>query len=988
MQISESLIDEHKALAKHFSDLAESRSQLPVFAIEHGLDTEALAKLKTTVALVLETDPQLQGVMWNWTYLPLLVMATEVGYRYRGTGTDFWPVLSQELGIEAGFRFRAGISRIFELGHQSFRLAQPGDSGWERHFPHIAWPIGNAVVPLEIQPQLSEALRRAVRTGISVDNTEALYEHLKVLAAGHTSRRFENWLHRSDVALEVMRRLLAPDSDGWLSQGILSRIDDDIRGDLGASRAINEARRISARRSARLAEVPRSLFALDLIDGVVEKLLIRGPALPSNLRDEVTAALRIQGDRMRAIGSDQSILLRSFLAGGEIPMGSVGTLPEAPLRRGDTLLSTPVLADTMLERLQPLDATYFLIEPGEHAAHAVFPKEVLAPDAAVLQRLKIDDHESLEFQRLVASSAADAALLRNSGFTILERQPTLRVLGLPMSGAQSRFAADFPILVAPRHADLVPLLDGSQPAFGSLHLRGVTWAMFQPSAGEHWVAPADADDHEKLELHVIEPPDVEPASVTILPAEANMVDLADGTLEIRITAPLALEELRIRLRVSSSNQPNILVEDIVDRLPARINGRTPLMQALRSQLAEQWTEISGVRLVVEVRGLLSATISLPPIRRDLRYDPATGHWFSESEDGRTLKSLTATLLAPLPTATDNHMTGFRLVLPDAPDHEALRAGLVISGGTTVRIGQQEPARIVLPTLLREADSRDGRTGLVEIARATLAWQLAEVADPVASWHRQAVVSHLECAAVELLCGPAWGTMETGIDLSILSPHGALYRSAGTLGLISGEGLPRIESVSDLAFLRNRLVARLRETVPDIDDALARWDVELAGDLDLAVIDAYEDLRLHLQSTDREAFEEVDMSRHAKDWRMALEQARHMPLLPMFHRFILPEARWTALMSPWYDDLSEDDLVDLLDSCHVDALRRSGLRWIGRPELRTLLQFWVSPRALINAEDSLRLLAKGLSDMQTARAVRYVALRHKLAQLEMPDGSSA
>ena len=86
------------------------------------------------------------------------------------------------------------------------------------------------------------------------------------------------------------------------------------------------------------------------------------------------------------------------------------------------------------------------------------------------------------------------------------------------------------------------------------------------------------------------------------------------------------------------------------------------------------------------------------------------------------------------------------------------------------------------------------------------------------------------------------------------------------------------------------------------------------------------------------------------------------------------------------ELTEDDLVDLLDSCHVDAFRRPGLRWLGRAELRTMLQLWLSPRAMIEADEWPRFLAKGLSDIQTSRAVRYVALRRKLALLDMPDGS--
>jgi len=980
--------DKHQVFAEHFTALANARCSFPVFVIEHGFDAAELADLKSTVALQLELDPHLERAAWTSSYLPLLVIATEVGYRYRGTGTDFWPVLFRELGVEAGPEFRAGTSRLFELGHRSFRLARPGNSAWERQFPHIAWPIGNALVPLEIQPQLTDALRRAIRAGIAADDTKALFDYLTTLAAGHASRRFENWLRQRETALEVMRRLLTPESDGWLSQSFLRRIDSDLRKDLGAFRAISEARRISARRVKHLSEFPPSRFVLSLVDGTPGQLLIRGPVLSSERRNEAIAALRIQGDRIRAEGAGQSILLRSFLAGNEIAIGPVGHLPNAPLRRGDASHATEGLASTVLGRLQPREATFFLIEPGECAAHAVFPKEILAPDVAVLQMQRINHNDSPEFRRLETSLQADATLLQKNSFTILERKPTLRVLGLPMPGTQLKFTSGFPVVALPKNADIDVLLDNKHTALGSFRIKGADWAIFQPCEGAHWLGPTDADDHERIAFDVIEPPDVEPACITILPVGATMADIQGGRLEIIITAPLPLESVPVRLHLLSSDQPDVIVEDIFDCLPVRIAGRSPLMEKLLSQLEERHSDIVGLRLKIEVSGLLSSSIVLPPVHRELHYNPASGQWAGDSDEDRNFSSLIATPQAPLPDATADDVSGFRLVLPDAPEHESLRAGLIISGRASMHIGSQEAETVVLPQLLREAETRAGRAGLVDVVRATVAWKLAEAGDLISDWRRRSVADCLEGAAIGLFCGPSWRELETDIDLSILSQHGALLRSAQSFGLVSGVDLPQIEPGSDRAFLEGRLLARLGEVVPDVGDALARWDEELGGDLDLAVIDAYEDLRRHLQDTDHIAFDEVDMSREAKAWHTALTQARNMPLLPMFQCFILPEARWSALMNPWYHDLTKDDLVDLLDACHVDASRRPGQRWLGRPELRAMLQLWLSPQSMIDVEDWAQLLSKGLADMQTARAVRYVALRWKLARLDMPDRTVA
>jgi hypothetical protein len=988
MQIATVLADRHKALAEHFINLGQTRGELPVFAIEHGLDELALEELKRAVSRQLEEDPQLGGAVWSWSYLPLVVIATEVGYRYRGTGTDFWPVLSQELGTEAGPAFRSGLSRLFELGHKRLRLIQPGDSAWERHFPHISWPIGNAVVPLEIQPQLTDALRRAVRAGVSADDTNRLLEYLRALAAGHASRRFENWLLQRDVALEVMRRLLAPESVGWLSENFLLRIDRDIRKDWGALRAITEARKTVARRTMRLAQIAPSRYVLVLKDGAPRHLVIRGPALPAQLREEVIAALRIHGDRIRAFDGVQAISLGSFLAGGEIALENISPFALSPLRRDDALDVDEGTANATMERLQPLEPELFAVEPNGVTAHAVFPGEKLQPRSKILQLIRADENGNLETRNLETSTPSDIEFLRRRGYVIADRVPPLQLSGIPAPGSSNRFLGDFPVLVARRGvAGAELLLDGAVTSGELLSIRGMDWEAIRPDVGRHLIEPAGGRELDRLEFEVIEPPDVEPATVKILPANANVSDLAAGRLEIRMTAPLALENVSIRIRVISPNEPALVSEGVIERLPARITGRSPVLHDIQTKLAGLRANDSGLRLHVEAGGLLEKVFSLPPVRREIRYDGETNEWTRSGEDGRALPSITATVVAPLLDAGDRHPEGTRLVLPDAPDHEALTAGLILSGSEPTRFGLEDRSRVSLPTLLREPMSSENGVGLIELARANVAWQLAEANDLLGNWQRWSVVEDLEAALIEQLCGAGWRRLEAGIDLSILSQHGALLHCADALGLVSGKDLPNVETTSDREFLRERLIVRFREAVPDISEALLQWNDGLAGDLDIAVIDAYEDLRQKLETNGIDAFDEVDMSRQATSWHKALEQSREIPLLPMFQSFILPDARWLALIKPFYGELTEDDLVDLLDSTHVDAVRGAGLPWLGRSEIRTMLQLWLSPKAMVETEGWREFLAKGLSDIRTSRAVRYVALRRKLALGDLPSGSA-
>ena len=68
---------------------------MPVYALEHNLDRKTLALARRVYQSIPDSELSLNIRI---APLPLLVLATEVGYRYRGTGTDFWPILEQEIG--------------------------------------------------------------------------------------------------------------------------------------------------------------------------------------------------------------------------------------------------------------------------------------------------------------------------------------------------------------------------------------------------------------------------------------------------------------------------------------------------------------------------------------------------------------------------------------------------------------------------------------------------------------------------------------------------------------------------------------------------------------------------------------------------------------------------------------------------------------------------------------------------------------------------
>ncbi|MGF6157412.1 hypothetical protein M2267_002671 [Ensifer sp. KUDG1] len=988
MPVTMLLKDYHQAFGDRFRQLAAARSGRSVFAIEHGLEVAALAIVRRQVARQLEIDPDLGSVSWGFCYLPLIVVASEVGYRYRGTGTDFWPLLAQDLNLDPRSIPPVHLSRLFELSHRTYGLARPGDSAWEQHFPHIAWPIGNAAVPLEVQGPLAHALRAAVRAGISYESKDSLLDYVRNIASGQSGRRFENWLKRSDLSGEVMTRLLDPAADGWLTETFVRRVDADVRRDVESRRAIGEARRLTSRRSGRQANIPASRFSIALDGDLVTRISVRGPTLTAELRDQVISTLRIQRDVLGTATSREFIQLRLFLAGGELDLGMTADWPEMPLRRGDGITNTSPQSTLLLERLQPDEAELFQLEADGRSAVALLPSEQVA-QGAIIVRIRGEGEGLSVIQRLDASSARDVEILRKHGFPVREGRSMTRLSGLPMPGTGVQFSTGFPILALMAFDETVLVLDQKSAAQGHLEIAGFDWTVFEPEAGEHTIGPEGFDEASHTPFRMVDPPEIEAASISIHPKNATLTDLMDGTLEVRIRAPLPLENVHAQIKLVMAGEEDLVTEGNVDRLPAHIGGRMPLLQGLKTSLAKRGAvPATAARLQVSVKGLLAEQFLLLPSRQLFQYDERRRSWTARQGSEGELVSRVATFSNLLPSKSTAASAECTLVLPDSEAWGALGAGRIVREKNLLRLGQGTCEQPSLPRTVREALSRGGSPGLFEMASAYLAWRLAEASDPIANWQQRQAAHSLEAGLVDLLCGENWRRTEHGLNLSVLSPAGAFRISAQRLGLLSGDDLPPIARSFDMDFLTRRITLRLHQAVPDHEIALAGWNEDLGGELDLAVIEAYEDLRSHMLQEGRDAFEEVDMQRPASTWLLALERARDIPRLAMFRRFILPEARWEALSAFPYETTTEDDIVDLLDNCHVDAFRRPGLRWIGRPELRAMLELWISPRALLEAGEWQQYLAKSLSDMQTARAVRYAALRRKLSRLDFPEESLA
>lgn len=971
---------EHTHFSEKFLGLYRERAPFPVYAIEHGLGVDGLASLRTQVVSQLRAQPSLEAPWWLQNYLPLLIAATEVGYRYRGTGTDFWPVLTAELQVEDGDQFRRGLSRLFEMGHRDHHLEKPGRSPWEHHFPHIAWPIGNACVPRELHRHLAAALREAVRDGITAEQPDEFLTYLRDLAAGRASRRFESWLQRRDLAQEIIRRLLVPDRAGWLCENFLSRLDGDLKRDRHARRAISEARRKNAKSGMRIPAIPPARFVLELENMVPVALLVRGPTLSRQDREDVISVLRIPWDTIRAGRDGSKMDLAQFLAGGDLALGDAMDMKDDVLFSGNNAIGRTSGASKLFERLQPRTSDFFLLQDNGRSAEAIFPEDIVNHDATVIQILRSETSERLQFRQLSAN--ADKAILRRHGFVVASETPPFQVVGLPMSGVSQTFSSGFPVFALTRRDAVVPKLDGTLLSSGFTAFAGEEWHVFFPGEGNHNLV-GDGED-ESFEFSVVKPPDIDPATIRISPETPSLRDLENGTLSIAAAAPLPLEDLDLKLSLFLPAGEVIYARSRITRLPAVVGGNAPVINELRKALAEHASDPDDARLLVELKGFAPLEVWMRPSGKNLSYDYARGVWIGMPDD-ITWPALVATGSSPFPKRNTSENSDVVLNLPEAPDYDALPVGFVTSNASTIHLGDIVGGPIPVPKVRREEAAKGAEAGSGDLVYAYLAWKLSEPNSWVANFRRRAVELSLERGLVELFCGQEWAKIEGDLDLSILTPHGALYRATFRNGLLSGGDLPHLQEPGDQTFLRERLEERFGQLVSDLRNSIEVLDDNLAGDFDFALIDAFEDLRNDLKRRGRETFDEVDIYYSPEQWRSVLVEAADISLLQDFKRYILPETRWQRLINAWYDDVSDDSLVDLLVESHVDPSRRPGFKWIGRAEIRTMLQLWLSPNEVFRSENWRTTLAKGLSDRQTARAVRYVALRKKLAMFDLPEG---
>jgi hypothetical protein len=225
-------------LERHFADLRKRRpSHLPMFSLEHGLGANDIVGLRDTIG----SQPTANSLRSrNW--LLWVVHATEIAYRY--SGDEYWSSFAA-----ATPRWhdadRPWIRQMFERFASQFGGAKPRGA-WAQTFTNIAWPITNAVLPVDLQKHLARALYFA-RSGLlsSAHSLEGLGRHV-ASSSWHGSDRFGQLRDQPELLGQIAWALLRPQdvTDALLSRATLERITADLQAERASAIWLRGARRI------------------------------------------------------------------------------------------------------------------------------------------------------------------------------------------------------------------------------------------------------------------------------------------------------------------------------------------------------------------------------------------------------------------------------------------------------------------------------------------------------------------------------------------------------------------------------------------------------------------------------------------------------------------------------------------------------------------------------------------------------------------------
>ena len=892
---------------------------------------------------------------------PLVIcsLASEIGFRFEGVGTVFWAKFGDALGLPITMAQRQRIADAFEVQAERYSLSRPSVSAFSSHFSIIAWPIANALLPIDLVGPVSRLMARAPVAALPGPGRTVNFASLRAWASAAEGARLADWLRFEGPTTRVLTALLTENRGSVLSQNSYARLRDAVAVDSEAFFAARAARlRTRATKTATKAE--QSFGRLSLTrDTRGVHVFASWPALPPALLDEARGLARSAGWRPRLWGAGALLHPDNALGPGPFAL-TLGAVPNEhdPAYPGaaDVFGAGGEIAAALAAR--SIDwVAILLFEPNEERNRAEQRFTPLSGPRGTVWLAARGEMSELSTMRKLGE---------NCGYCIYEadlaiegdREVLVRV-GLLASEARlalARHPIDAigagPGVVRPDRPFLLykegAAADGTPQTLSTGgRISAVSGTAGSPGVRAEPAMPAD----ESI------------ADLVLFERSSAFEALVEHRLQLRVESPLPLVNVAITADLEIDGMLVARGRDLLLSLPTTVSAASTLLAPLYADaIREKLLETGRGRLRIVVGR--SAEIEIA-----LERAPASVDWSSSVPE--LIGAEMSTVLVGATARTPHRFLPTTAI--STPTRGAAAFGLKLSDG---RIA--DPLRLLTSDAFDYGDfaahfgddlgSRrmfDHGKGVGDIARARVAWARALCTSLSAIAAKTRVVRQFEEPLVIDLCGRPWSLSEARIKDRPRDPHAALWLGALDLGLAV---LPdqAINGYSDDFGRAFAVHARIMD--PDWPAANA---IPVDGAMDEALNAAFSQAlsALHERGLLLDVEDDFDFGSPAEDWDAAAARALKTIELPPLTKLLAPSQGARQLAERSYADIGIAELAeDIAAWTKAWALPRGQLS----PEVAaSAVQLWLSPAACDGVDAAIHVLA---SDPFVARATRYAAIR--------------
>jgi len=891
--------------------------------------------------------------------LVICAIASEIGFRFEGVGTVFWAKLANALGLPITMEQRQRIAEAFEAQAERYSLSRPSVSTFSSHFSIIAWPIANALLPIDLVGPVSRLMARAPVAALPGLGRTVNFASLRAWASAAEGARLADWLRFEGPTTRVLTALLTENRASVLSQTSYARLCDAIAVNSEAFFAARAAR-LRTRTTKVVAKAEQSFGRLSLMrDTHGIHVFASWPTLPPALLDEARGFARSAGWRPRLWGAGALLHPDNALGPGPFAL-TLSAVPneDDPAYPGvaDVFGAGGEIAAALAAR--SIDwVAILLFEPNEERSRAEqrftplsgLRGTVWLATRGVMSALstlrKLGEACGYSIYEADLAMEGDRQILVREG--LLTSEARLALARHPIdaiSAGPGVVRPDRPFLFYREGAEA----DGApQKLATGGRISAVSGAAGSPGARAEPVMPADDSI----------------ANLVLFERDSTFEALVEHRLQLRVESPLPLVNVEITADLEIDGVLVARGRDRLVSLPTTVSAESML-------LAPLYADSIRAKLLETGRGRLRIVVARSAeIEIALERAPASVDW-----SGSVPELIGAEMSTVLVGATARTPHRF---LPETaistPMRGAAAFGLKLSDG---RIA--DPVRLLTSDAFDYGDfaahfgddlgSRrmfDHGKGVGEIARARVAWARALCTSLSAIAAKTRVVRQFEEPLVIDLCGRPWSLSEARIKDRPTDPHAALWLAALDHGLAV---LPdqAINNYSDDFGRAFTIQARVLD--PEWPTANA---IPVDGAMDDALNAGFSQAlsALHERKLLLDVEDDFDFGSPAEDWDAAAARALKTIELPPLTKLLAPSEGARQLAERSYANVGIAELAeDLAAWTKAWALPRGQLS----PEVAaSALQLWLSPATCDGVDAAIHILA---SDPFVARATRYAAIR--------------